>query len=321
MTLYPLLLTPALHTKVWGGRKLETVMDKSLPTDEPYGESWEMHDTARVANGALKGRTLSDVLTEYGQALIGPDNDPAQGLPLLAKLIDAADWLSIQLHPNDEQARELEGEPRGKTEAWYVVSAEPDSRLVIGLQSGITPEQVAQAIRENRLEDRVVYADVVAGDVLFVQAGTIHAIGAGLLIYEIQQSSDTTYRLYDWGRMGLDGKPRQLHIDKGIQVANLHSLPEIIHTGQDDAQIVDIVHSEYFTTLLYQLNAENGERLNLDTSGKLFHILTSIEGTATITKDNVILQLKKGQSALIPASLGAYFLDGPARILCSFQTE
>src|SRR5690606_14670536 len=122
--------------------------------------------------------------------LIGPDNDPAEGLPLLAKLMDAADWLSIQVHPNDELARELEGEPRGKTEAWYVVAAEPGSRLVIGLQPGMTPEQVAADIRENRLEERVVYADVTAGDVLFVQAGTIHAIGAGLLIYEIQQSSD-----------------------------------------------------------------------------------------------------------------------------------
>ncbi len=320
MSLYPFLLDPALHVKVWGGRKLATLMDKSLPTDEPYGESWEMHDSAQVANGPLAGRTLGDVLADYGHDLVGPDNDPAEGLPLLAKFLDARDWLSVQLHPDDAQARELEGEPRGKTEAWYVIAAEAGAQLVIGVRPGTTPQQMAEAIKNNTLESLLVYADVVPGDVLFIRAGTIHALGPGLLIYEIQQSSDLTYRLYDWGRVGLDGQPRTLHIDKGTQVANLGALPQIVHTAADTAQVVDILREQYFTTLLYQLNDANGTHLSLDTSGQRFHILTCIEGAARITTDDTEVELAKGRTALIPASQGTYRLAGQARILCSYQS-
>ena len=319
VTLYPLLLNPALHVKVWGGRRLETVMHKALPTDEPYGESWEMHDTATVANGPLAGRTLGAVLREYGAALVGPGNDPAAGLPLLAKLIDASDWLSVQLHPDDEQARQLEGEPRGKTEAWYVVAAEPGAQLVIGLRPGSTPQQVAEAIEANTLEGLLVFAEVAPGDVLFVRAGTIHAIGAGLLIYEIQQSSDTTYRLYDWGRLGLDGQPRELHIEKGIQVANLDSVPEIDRTGANHEQVVEIVRSDYFTTLLYQLSPTRGEQVTLDTGGQHFHILTCIEGRAAVSAPAGDITLRTGQTALIPANLGMYTLSGSAKVLNSAQ--
>jgi mannose-6-phosphate isomerase len=278
-----------------------------------------MHDTATVANGPLAGRTLRDLLAEYGYDLVGPANDPAAGFPLLAKILDANDWLSVQLHPNDEQAQRLEGEPRGKTEAWYVIAAEPGAKLVIGLQPGTTPDQMAAAIQHNTLEDLLVYAEVTAGDVLFVRAGTIHALGPGLLIYEIQQSSDTTYRLYDWGRMGLDGQPRELHLDKGKQVANLDSLPQIVHTGDHTAQQVVIVDEQYFTTLLYQLNPANGLQLALDTAGQRFHILTCIEGAATIAASAHQVDMKMGQTVLVPSSLGAYVLEGQSRILCSFQ--
>ena len=320
MTLYPFLLDPSLHVKVWGGRKLATVMHKPLPTDEPYGESWEMHDTAVVANGALAGRTLGDLLGEYGHDLLGPDNDPAEGFPLLAKLIDANDWLSVQLHPDDAQARRLEGQPRGKTEAWYVIAAEPGAKLVLGLQPGTTPDQMAAAIQNNTLEALLVYAEVVPGDVLFIRAGTIHALGPGLLIYEIQQSSDTTYRLYDWGRMGLDGKPRDLHIDKGVEVANLDSLPGIVHTASRSGQVVDILRERYFTTQLLQLGENNGPRLDRDTGGQTFHILTCLEGAAFITTGGTQIELGEGRSALIPASVGGYLLEGTARVLCSYQS-
>lgn len=316
MALYPFLLNPALHTKVWGGRQLETVMGKALPTDEPYGESWEMHDTAVVANGPLQGRTLGDILAEYGHDLVGPDNNPSVGLPLLAKILDAADWLSVQLHPNDEQAQALEGEPRGKSEAWYVLGAKLGSRLVIGVKPGTTREQMAQAIRENALESLLVYEEVRPGDVLAISPGTIHALGEGVLIYEIQQSSDTTYRLYDWGRMGLDGKPRALHIDKGSQVANLDSLPTIKHTGGDRAKMVEIVETPFFKTVLYQLSAANGTQVELDTQGRRFAILTCIEGEAKVNAD---VTMKKGQTVFVPANQGKYILSGTARVLTSFQ--
>jgi mannose-6-phosphate isomerase len=319
MSLYPLLLNPALHVKVWGGRRLETLLHKSLPTAEPYGESWEMHDTATVANGALAGRTLGDLLGMYGHDLVGADNDPSDGFPLLAKFLDPSDWLSVQVHPNDEQARELENDPRGKTEAWYVLFAEPGSKLVMAVKPGTSRQMMAEAILNNTLQDILVYAEVSAGDVLLNNAGGVHALGPGIVIYEIQQSSDVTYRLYDWGRVDLDGKPRTLHIEKGVQVSNLDSLPEIKHTADNTLPVVDVVNCPYFITLLHQLNPRNGTRISLDTTGRRFHILTCIEGDAIIAAGDVSVELGMGQTALIPASIGLYTVSGTARILRSNQ--
>ncbi len=317
--LYPLLIDPALHVKVWGGRKLQTLLGKPLPTSQPYGESWELHDTAAIANGPLAGQTIGDALRHWGHALVGPHNDPAEGFPLLAKFLDAQDCLSVQVHPNDEQARQLEGDPRGKTEAWYVLAADPGAKIVCAIQPGTSREAVAAAIRENRLEDLLVYAEVTPGDVLLNSAGGIHALGPGILIYEIQQSSDVTYRLYDWGRMDLNGQPRTLHIDKGVQVSNLESIPEIVHTGGNTMPIVDIVHCPYFATLLHQLNPRNGTRITLDTHGTQFHILTCIEGTAAVEAGTTHFELGLGRTALIPAALGTYILSGTARVLRAFQ--
>lgn len=319
MSLYPLLLNPALHVKVWGGRQLQTLLHKALPTAEPYGESWEMHDTATVANGVHAGRSLSDILKEFGHDLVGPGNDPAEGFPLLAKFLDPSDWLSVQVHPNDEQARQLENDPRGKTEAWYTLFADPGAKLVMAIKPGTSREAMAQAIRDNTLGDLLVYAEVAPGDVLLNNAGGVHALGPGILIYEIQQSSDITYRLYDWGRMDLDGQPRTLHIDKGVQVSNLETLPEIKHTADNHMPIVDVVNCPYFVTLLHQLNPRNGTRISLDTAGSHFHILTCIEGSATITAGDTSAELGMGQTALIPANQGVYTLSGEARILRSNQ--
>lgn len=317
--LYPLLIDPALHVKVWGGRKLQTLLGKALPTDQPYGESWELHDSATISNGPLAGQTVADALRHWGHALIGPNNDPSEGFPLLAKFLDAQDWLSVQVHPNDEQARQLEGDPRGKTEAWYVLAADPGAKLVCAIQPGTSREAVASAIRENRLEDLLVYAEVAPGDVLLNNAGGIHALGPGIVIYEIQQSSDVTYRLYDWGRLDLNGQPRTLHIDKGVQVSNLESIPQIVHTGGSAMPIVDVVHCPYFATLLHQLNPRNGTRITLDTHGTQFHILTCIEGTATVEAGATRFDLGLGRTALIPAGLGTYLLSGTARVLRAFQ--
>ncbi len=321
MPLYPFLLQPALHVKVWGGRRLETSLHKQLPTDEPYGESWEMHDTATVANGELAGRTLGDLLKEYGHDLVGAGNDPKEGFPLLAKFLDAQDWLSVQVHPNDEQARELEGDPRGKTEAWYVLEADPGSKLVMAVKPGTTREAMAEAIRANRLEELLVYAEVGAGDVLLNNAGGIHALGPGILIYEIQQSSDVTYRLYDWGRMDLNGKPRTLHIEKGVKVSDVDRMPEIEHTAANKMPVVDIVQSPYFVTLLHQMSPRNGTRITLDTGGTAFHILTCIDGQMAIHAGDTSVEVGMGQTALIPANQGAYTLSGEARVLRSFQSH
>ena len=308
--LYPLLLESALHTRVWGGRRLGTVMGKTLPTDEPYGESWDMHDSAVIANGLLAGQRLGDLLKIYGAQLIGPGFDPADGIPLLVKILDAAQWLSVQVHPNDEQARELEGDPRGKTEAWIILAAEPGATLITGLQAGTTRETMAEAIRSGTLEQHLVYTPVTAGDVFFVAANTVHALGPGIMIYEIQQNSDVTYRLYDWNRLGLDGKPRQLHIEKGVQVSNLASLPSLMHPVGDE---IEMVTCPYFRTTRYTLMDDTRTIATLGT----FHALTCIEGMVTITYDETTIALERGHSAFIPAALEAYVMVGSGVVLLS----
>ncbi len=316
--LYPLLLEPSLHVKVWGGRKLADVMGKQLPTDEPYGESWEMHDTSTVANGPLSGKLLGEVLSEYGAQLIGPHSNPADGMPLLVKILDASDWLSVQVHPNDEQAKALEGEPRGKTEAWYVLAADPGAQLVIGVKPGTKREDMAQAIRDGDLERLLIKADVTAGDTLYMPAGSVHALGPGNLIYEIQQSSNTTYRLFDWNRMGLDGKPREMHIDKGVQVSNVDSLPEITYPArQEDSAKVTIVSGDFFSTVLHRVAEDSPAAAN--TLDSHFHALTCIAGQVEIRAGEHRVSLVLGRTALIPALLGKYTLHGEGEVLRSFQ--
>ena len=312
--LYPMLMKPALHTRVWGGRRLETVMGKALPSDEPYGESWEMHDTSVVANGGYAGKTVAETLTIMGEALVGADNPVNQGMPLLAKLLDAEDWLSVQVHPNDAQASELEGEPRGKTEAWIVLDAESGARIVIGVVPGTTREQLADAIRSNALETMLVYQEVGVGDVLYVAANTVHALGPGLLIYEIQQSSDVTYRLYDWGRIGLDGKPRPLHIDKGVSVSETRFTPAIHHPAAESGP-QELVRGEYFVTL--QVPLERASR-TLPTDGR-FQIVTCIAGDGVVQAGGGTVAFRAGQTLLIPAAAPTLTLRGQGTVLVSRQ--
>lgn len=309
--LYPLKFEPALHRKVWGGRKLADVLRKPLPTAAPYGESWEAHDSVTIANGPLRGNTLGAMTLRYGPALIGKGNDPAAGFPLLTKLIDASEWLSIQVHPDDKQAQALEGEARGKTEAWLILAAEAGAQLVIGLKAGTSRDQMAQAIKQNQLEDLLVYVDVRAGDVLSIPANTVHALGPGLLIYEIQQSSDITYRLYDWGRLGLDGKPRELHIAKGVEVANLDSLPAVERPAGDL-----LLDGAYFRCWRHRLS---GEPIRIPVAGK-FHCLTCIDGVISISAEGEpTLRLSMGESGLIPACLPSFELGGRGTVLRGCQ--
>ncbi len=314
--LYPLLLQPSLHTKVWGGCKLADEMHKPLPTDEPYGEAWELHDTSIIDNGVLARRPLGDVLAEYGTQLVGEDNDPAEGFPLLVKLLDAADWLSVQVHPNDVQAAELEGQPRGKTEAWYILATDPDAKLVIGVEPGTQREAMAKAIREGTLQDILVYQDIEPMDLLYIPAGTIHAIGPGTLLYEIQQSSNTTYRLYDWNRMGLDGQPRELHIEKGVQVSNVDSVPEVQQMAAlAESNRLTLVAGEFFTTEWMR----NPQQVVQATGGH-FHALTCPKGEITVQTGTDRVTMTTGRTVLIPASIPNYTLEGQGEVLLSYQS-
>jgi len=316
MTLYPLLMNPTLHTRVWGGRALETRYHKPLPTHAPYGESWELHDTTPVANGALAGRSIIDLTRTYGADLIGADADPALGFPLLVKLLDCNDWLSVQVHPDDALAGKLEGEPRGKTEAWILLAAAPGAQIVVGIEPGTDAAGLDAAIRENRLEPLLSYQTVSAGDVVYMAAGTVHALGPGVLVYEIQQSSDQTYRLYDWGRMGLDGKPRPLHIEKSLRAARLGIKPPMSRL-EDTASGGVVLGGAYFETSRHVLTG--GEQV-LDTGKRRFHALTCTDGLLTVHwDDSQPVLFSAGQTVLIPACLGVYTLTGKGEILRSYQ--
>lgn len=219
MNLYPLKTEPIFKQRIWGGHKLATAFGKYLPAGEKIGESWELadlpQDKSTIANGQFAGQTLASLIERYPEAITGAKNFP-NPFPLLIKLLDAQDVLSVQVHPDPKTCRRMgTGDP--KTECWYVIDAEPGAVIYKGLKSPVTKEQFAQAIEDGRTADLLAKIPVRPGECHFLPAGTAHAIGAGLLIAEIQTPSDTTYRVFDWNRVDDTGQPRQLHIDQALE--------------------------------------------------------------------------------------------------------
>ncbi len=229
---------PLYQDRVWGGRSLATLYGRQLPKEEvPYGESWEVCDRedaqSVVQGGPWDGRTLHDLWTEDRGAVFGWEagKHPSLRFPLLIKILDAREDLSLQVHPNDETAPIVSGE--AKSEAWYVTHTEPHSKLYMGFKPGVTKDDYTRSVADGSLVDLVQSRPVQAGDCLAIPGGLVHAIGAGLVIFEVQQNSDTTYRVFDWNRTGLDGKPRELHLEKAAQVTNFDSGPaDLIRTSE-----------------------------------------------------------------------------------------
>jgi mannose-6-phosphate isomerase len=319
MDVYPLRFEPALLTKVWGGRQLGTRLGKPLPTSEQYGESWELFWKNRAANGPHAGRTLGELIAADPVGMVGMAG-ASEEFPLLVKFIDAQDWLSVQVHPDDVQAKTLESEPRGKTECWYIVDAAPGAQLAYGLAVALDAEGFRTAVREGRAKDVMQYVPVAPGDFVFVPAGTMHAIGPGILLYELQQTSDTTYRVYDWDRLGLDGKPRDLHLDKALTVTQYSVNPPAktayTERSEDGYARAEIVRGQYFS--LDRLNLHTG--CDLDTHMDRPHVLTTIQGDAEIRGNGFVpVALPLGATAFIPAGVGHYALVGTdAAVLCAW---
>ena len=240
----PITFEPMYMTRVWGGRSLEEVYDRKLPDAQPYGESWEISDRAGeqsvVNEGELAGTTLHDLWSTRRDEVFG---EGLQGdrFPLLIKILDARDDLSIQVHPPAEVAPELNGEP--KTEMWYIADAAPDAKLYIGLREGVTREQFAAGIANGTVDQLVHAVTPQKGQSIFIPSGRLHAIGAGLLIYEIQQNSDTTYRVFDWNRVGLDGTPRDLHVDESMACIDFNDF----EPGMDEPNGHNLARCEYFS--------------------------------------------------------------------------
>ncbi len=310
--LYPLKFEPIYKEKIWGGDKLKKVLGKDIPEGKKIGESWEIsdhfEDTGIVANGDLKGKTLHELLIEYKEKLVGLDarREYFEKFPLLIKFIDASDKLSVQVHPDNKYAEEHEKGEWGKTEMWYVVHAEQDAGLIAGFEKEITKEEFMERVKENKLDDVLHRIDVKTGDVLFIPAGRIHAMLRGVLINEIQQNSDLTYRIYDWGRVGFDGKPRPLHIEKAIDVINFNDIkPELekvsyLLSGKN--KIYTLVKCEFFTTEKLELE----EPITAETAMRSFNILCIITGNGKIRTLHSEVEYNKGESILIPAEVTPY---------------
>jgi mannose-6-phosphate isomerase len=201
---------------VWGGRRLAAALGRPLPGDGPYGEAWLVSDHASHPSVATAGHTLRDLMEHDRAALLGPAAESHSCFPWLIKLLDANDWLSVQVHPDDAAAARLWPGERGKTEAWFILDAAPESRVYAGLKPGVDAARLRAALAEGTVADCLHSFTPRSGDCLFLPAGTVHAVGGGVLMAEVQQTSDATFRLYDWGRVGTDGKPRQLHVEEAL---------------------------------------------------------------------------------------------------------
>jgi mannose-6-phosphate isomerase len=308
---YAMILQPQLHARVWGGNRLSTHLGKDLPPGQPIGESWEVFWKNPIRGGHYAGRTLGDLIAEFPADMVGNASADAE-YPLLVKYLDTREWLSVQVHPDDAKALELEGQPRGKTECWYVMEAEPGAQLAFGLAEPLDAASLRGAIESGRARDVMQYVDVQVGDFIYVPAGTMHALGPGLLIYELQQTSDTTYRVYDWDRLGLDGKPRELHLDKALACTHFDVKPQAVKPLPPGTGM--LVESQYFSLERIVWDDETVR----DTAGKSAHLLSVIEGHAEVRIDgHSPVLLPQGVSAFIPACVGRYTLvaDGSATVL------
>jgi mannose-6-phosphate isomerase len=326
--LYPLLLTPKVVSPIWGGTRLASWLDVPEPRPATIGETWQVYDSNVVRNGALVGQALADLVHEHGAALVGSRSLRRYGadFPLLAKFIDAADRLSIQVHPNDEYAHRVEAASgfHGKTEAWYIVDAAPGATVTYGFVRDTDRDEVAAALVDGTIEQLTHAVSVSAGDTIFVPAGTLHAINAGILLFEIQQKSDLTYRVFDYGRRDAKtGQLRALHIDKSLEVLDYGAARPAktgaLSLGEGRALLVAC---PYFALERFTI-AETLERA-VDPGS--FEILTVLHAAATLRWAGGELPLKRGESVLLPSSLGAYTLHDSdeqelLQVLCAYVPD
>ncbi|MEM9226415.1 MAG: type I phosphomannose isomerase catalytic subunit [Verrucomicrobiota bacterium] len=275
--------TPLYQERVWGGRGLHEKLGRQLPGSEPIGESWEIVDRPEaqsvVASGPDMGKSLRQLLEGKAESIMGPGYDPTEAFPILVKWLDCQQRLSLQVHPPADIAPSLGGEP--KTENWYVADSAPDAAMIVGLKQGVTREAFETALRGNRLEPLVHRIPTRKGESMFVRSGRIHAIDAGCLILEIQQNSDTTYRVYDWGRVGLDGTPRQLHIEESLQCIDYNDFEPDTHKPQGKSEV--IADSELFRLMRITLAA--GEKLSF-AAGEEPRLIGVVDGSLIETTDS-----------------------------------
>jgi len=317
---YPLRLAEIWKSKIWGGRNLETVLGKRLPAGEFVGESWEVSDrpgdVSEVTNGPCAGRNLHQLVEVWGSRLLGRARPERGRFPLLYKFIDANQVLSVQVHPDDTLAAEFDEPDVGKTEMWYVLAAQPGARLIGGVQPDATVETFRDAIESNALEPLLVDVPIHAGDALFISSGTVHAIGEGIVLAEIQQNSDLTYRVYDWGRAGRDGQPRPLHIEKALKsIAFGRPAPGIVRPldiPADGARRQVLAASPYFAAEKVDVDGVWSD----EGAGRYsFLIVTCLEGEGMMVNGDISELLDPGATLVLPASAGSYRVEGSVGLI------
>ncbi|MFD2706405.1 mannose-6-phosphate isomerase, class I [Salibacterium lacus] len=312
----PIFLEPVLKERIWGGTKLKETFGYSLPSDQT-GECWGIsahpNGDCTIKNGPLRGQTLRTAWKEHG-GLFGEEE--GEEFPLLVKLLDAADDLSVQVHPDDQKAKLLEKEEAfGKTECWYVVQADPGASLILGHHAQ-TKEELEKKMNEGKWTELLRTVPVQAGDFFYVPSGTIHAIGGGALILETQQSSDTTYRVYDYDRTGADGEKRELHLDKSLEAASVphidpNSSREVLQ--QDDhGTIEQLVRSPFFQ--VYRIHCRTRLVPGLDAPYVLASVL---QGEGTVETEDTTVSVEKGAHFIIPATTGPWEINGDVELIVS----
>lgn len=327
--IYPLTFEPVFRDYIWGGRRLETLFGRTLPPGI-VAESWEISghpdSPTRVASGPWRGHTLPEVMAALGTDLVGTHSAAMLArsrFPLLVKLLDANQDLSVQVHPDDAYAARHEGGEIGKSEMWYVLHADPGYALVHGLQPGVTPDQLREAIARNDVQDILHRLPVSPGDTIDVPAGTVHALLAGAVVAEIQQNSDITYRLHDWGRVGHDGKPRPLHIDRALEVIDFSlaasgPVPPQNLVETESLRRQALVRRPQFATERIILGPGGAYAGRCD--GSTFEIWGCMDGAATLDWAGTPLTLRAVGFVLLPAALGAFSItsEGGSTLLRTY---
>jgi mannose-6-phosphate isomerase len=301
--MYPWQLEPKLTPAVWGGRELVATYGKNGDPNAALGESWECWDADAVTNGALKGSTVAMLRERIGPALLG-NLDPTRIFPILTKIITAHDWLSVQVHPTDAYAERVEHQPVGKTECWYVIAAEPGAQLVVGWTRDTSRKEYERRVGDGTLGEILRKVRVKAGDTVYVPAGLVHAIGPGVTVFETQQASDLTYRLFDWNRMGLDGKPRELHVRKAGDVLNYRAghestLAQVDYRYEGLDRTALIADPRFTVERIVAVP----EARSIATNGRPL-IVMSLEHAMEVRCSGSTIVLQKYQTAMIPAAAG-----------------
>ncbi|TAL05291.1 MAG: mannose-6-phosphate isomerase [Verrucomicrobia bacterium] len=305
--LYPLIFQPIFKERVWGGRELARLYGKNLPANAPIGESWEISDrpgdASVIANGPLAGKSLRWLMQTHRAELLGDAKPLGEHFPLLIKLLDAREKLSLQVHPPAHKAKELGGDP--KTEMWFIADAVPGAELYVGLKRGVTRADFERKIQDGSVADCFHRVPVKAGDTMFLPSGRVHAIGAGLVIFEIQQNSDTTYRVFDWNRIGLDGQPRELHVPQSLASIDFNDFEPPLAAGKiteyPNFTVRRLVEHELFAVELVELKSP----AVLSSSKPQMQIISLVGGKARVSSPDgdEAIELTAGQFCLVPAAL------------------